>query len=89
MAKYLRFRPLGKVEMIVLGKNDYQLGSIVPHGEIFKRQRVFSEGFSDIEWTSKCLRQLADFMDSQDVAAKKQGLSVKKLKKLAETIRRT
>ena len=68
MKKYLKFRPRPQEYLRgwfdVLDKNDDHLGYIAPKGEVFKRRAVYTD--DDIyptEFTSECLRELADKLD--------------------------
>ena len=65
--KHLRIHESGSDDkhLIVTDQKNYTLGTISPKGEIFKRSPVFVDISDTIEFTSDCLRELADEIDSR------------------------
>jgi len=66
MAKYLRFDKCKDGHFVVVNKGGNALGTISEKGEVFKRSPVFEiDGPWPTEFTSGCLRELADAIDSR------------------------
>lgn len=65
MAKYLKFIKCDDGHHVVITKNGVALGTTNKCGKIFKRSPVFLDLSDECEFTSGCLRELADAIDSQ------------------------
>jgi len=69
--KLLKFKQRPNKVVTISNRGNTEIGSIHPRGEVFKRSIVFLS-FTDLtEWTSDCLREVADFMDSQKAERRK------------------
>ena len=64
--KFLKFRDEKAGHITVFGYKNAVLGTLHKEPEIFKGRAVFQEDLmlDSAEWTSECLRQLADKLDS-------------------------
>ena len=49
---------------LVMTNKDVVLGIASPKGELFKKRAVLTEVERNTEWTSECLRQIADLLDT-------------------------
>jgi len=63
--KYLTFDKCDDGHFVVMAGKQ-ALGCVEPKGEIFKKRAIFQESvmMNTPEWTSECLRQIADKLDS-------------------------
>jgi hypothetical protein len=64
--KYLKMILCKDGHFVVATRGEDALGVIERKGNVFKKRMVFTECERDTEWTSECLRELADFMESQE-----------------------
>ena len=66
MAKYLKFEKCQDGHHVVVSAGGgVVLGTTNRRGGIFKKSAVFLDFHDDCEFTSDCLRELADAIDSQ------------------------
>jgi hypothetical protein len=65
MPRYFLLQKTKHKHLIVIANNGATLGTLEPHGEIFKRSPVFMDDRGETEFTSKCLRELADELDKK------------------------
>ena len=75
--KYIAISGTLKHSVVATKKGVTALGCIAEHGEVFKRRLVFSAYDDLTEFTSECLREIADYMDAQDntkVAAQRRAV---------------
>ena len=68
--KYLSFILCEEDNHFVVMSGKTALGCIESKGQIFKNRAVFQESIDSVEWTSECLRQLADKLDSMEAIQK-------------------
>jgi hypothetical protein len=69
--KLLKFKQHPNKVVTISNRGNTEIGSIHPRGEVFKKSIIFLS-FTDLtEWTSDCLREVADFMDSQQEERRK------------------
>lgn len=69
--KYLKFYKCRDGHYIVTDRKDIGLACLEKKGQIFKKRAIMCASSEDTEWTSECLRQVADKLDEMEKRCKK------------------